>query len=503
MSKRFLKTLKHRRKCLWKNELDRLLILSQCGSNSNVLYADFRADEICLAYSKFLALGLNLDLLFRFQRKVPAIYPWNLEYAALRFDVNRRYNVFPLIIVMAETDKDVTKSLSFALKWNIPIVARGGSHPFTGYSLRDDALIIDQSKRKNICIRENKVKVDAGVLLGPLLDTLYKRKLVLPAGTCPNNCIAGYTLGAGLGFLTRKYGMTCDSLTEVKTLLASGDIVTANKDINSDLFWASQGGGGGNFGIALSFTFNVYPIDLVYTLSFQYAFTSIQDVIRTWQTVSPTLPNDITLDFSAQSNKGSVNIAGQYLGYDRTVLDSLLIPFQNLNPIAVEIQQVPYIEAVKLFSGTGRWLPFFETKNAFIDTPLTDEALNIIEEFMSIGTGTDTLALDGIGGINNDIPSDVTAFPYREGIIGWCLINSQWQDQDKAAESISWLRSFSSLLLPYISNKVYVNAPDEYLDDYLVKYYSTNLPRLVSIKNKYDPTNVFNYPQSIPTSLPI
>ena len=124
--------LKNPRKELWEHEKQRLYILSQCSSRSNVLYADFRADEICFAYQRFKNLGLTLKELFAFQNKVPVVYPWNSEYDTLRQDVNRRFNVFPLMIVMAKTSCDVVCSYKFARQYNIPIRLRGGSHSLRG-----------------------------------------------------------------------------------------------------------------------------------------------------------------------------------------------------------------------------------------------------------------------------------------------------------------------------------------------------------------------------------
>lgn len=490
------------RKELLANEKERILILDQCGKDSNVLYADFRADLICLSYSRFRELGITLHELFALQDTIPVIYAWNVEYDVFRQDVNRRFNVFPLMIVMARKSKHVLSAYKFARKYNIPVATRSGSHSFEGFSL-GEGMIIDQSRRTRIRVNAEKQQtiVEPGVLLGPLADELYKRKLVLPSGTCPNNCISGFVLGGGLGYLTRKYGVTSDSLISIKIMLADGSVIIADECNHPELFWANRGGGGGNFGIVLSLKFRVYPIDNVYVFNFVYPFDKLATVIKIWQQTALTYPNDLSAELRVTGNKGDVFVTGQYLGNSKKLLYKLLTPYLSEEPKSSEIKEVPYIEAVKYFADNGRWLPFFKTKNAFIDKPFSDTGLDIIVDFMSRGNQNNSLTLEMLGGRNNEIPSDATAFPYRAGTLGWLLINSQWTDQSVAVQELLWTTVFYDTLQPHLSDKVYVNAPDLMLKNYLEKYYANNLPRLVKIKKHYDPENIFSYPQSIPTSL--
>lgn len=492
--------IEYGRKELLKNEKERLLILSQCNDPNNVLYADFRADIICFSYYRFKILGISLSELFDLQKQIPAIYPWNLEYDIFRQDVNRRFNVFPLIIVMARKEKHVVKAFEFARKYNIPLVPRGGAHSFEGFSL-NDGMIIDQSRRKQITINceDRTVVTKPGVLLGPLADALYKKNLVLPVGTCPNNCITGYTLGGGIATLTRMYGLTCDSLLAVKVLLANGEIVIANKDEYPDLYWASQGGAGDNFGIVLSLKFQVYPIDKVWFFVLTYDFSKLASLIETWQNTTPVYPKELIVYLrAAGGSESNVIISGMYLGTNETELLTLLQPYLELHPESQKISYVPYIEAVKGFAGIGRWLPFFKTKNAFLSKPLTKTALDTIVEFMATTSIENTLLLEPLGGRNSEISSKAAAFPYRKDVFGWLLINAHWDRQSSGVQEFKWATKFYNTLKPYLSNKVYVNAPDVQLKHYLRQYYNGNLKRLIKIKSKYDPENIFNYPQSIP-----
>jgi FAD/FMN-containing dehydrogenase len=482
-------------------ERERHEILSQCGKCANPLYADFRYDEICFALEKLKAKGIKLAALFNFQENVHnVIYPWNTEYNTLRQDVNRRFNVFPLIIVMAKTEQDVIDAYHFANTYNIEISLRSGAHSFEGFSL-GEGMIIDQSNRKNveICLKRRIIKIQPGALIGPLVDQLSKYGLTFPIGSCPNNGIAGYCLGSGIGSLIRMYGTGSDNILEAKILLANGKIVIVNKDHYSDLFWAIRGAGIGNFGIVLSLTLKVYPLKDVYIFSLSYEFKNIREVITTWFRWIQSNPIELTADFHAFNNRKSVSISGLYLKDDEEELKRLLKPL-HIGKTTIKINKVPYVEAVKINSGKGRWQPFFKFKNAFVEKTFPSKALDIIEDFLSIGDGSDYLIVDNLGGLNDCISPNDSAFVHRN-LLGWLHINAQWDNEKDMSEKIKWATDFYEQLSPYLSFEVYQNTPDLNITNYLQRYYGENLPRLVEIKKKYDPENVFHYPQSIPVEL--
>lgn len=476
-------------------------ILTQCGKCANPLYANFRYDEICFAFNKFKDKGITLDILFEFQEKVhDVVFPWNIEYNTLRQDVNRRFNVFPLIIVMAKTKHDIINAYKFARKYDIKISLRGGAHSFEAFSLTT-GMIIDQSKRKKveICRRKNIIKIEPGVLIGPLVDQLSKYGLAFPIGSCPNNALTGYSLGGGIGDLLRDYGTGSDNILEAEIMLADGKIVTANKDHYSDLFWAIKGAGIGNFGIVLSLTLRVFPLSHVYIFDLVYEFKDIKEVLYKWFHWIQTNPTELTGNFQAFNGRTSLSVTGLYLKNDPEELERLLRPMKIGN-VKLTLKRVPYVEAVKINAGKGRWQPFFKFKNAFIERPFPDEALKIVEHFMSIGDGHDYLFIDSMGGINNRIAPSASAFVHR-GFLAWLHMNAQWHDQKMGPAKLWWATEFYTQLLPYMSFQVYQNTPDLDITNYLERYYGENLPRLVEIKRKYDPENIFHYPQSIPTHL--
>jgi FAD/FMN-containing dehydrogenase len=456
---------------------------------------DFRDDISYYALESLKKYGLTHCHLKEFQEKVPVVYPWNEDYDRLRYDVNRSFNVFPLMIVMAKHKKDVYNAFKFAKEYQIPFVLRGGSHSFEGYSLCD-GMVIDQSRRNNIHILDGKVKFDAGTLLGPLLEKLYTKKLMMPVGLCPNNGSAGFILGGGIGLFTRCYGTTADNLIETEIITADGKLLTVNENSHPDLFWAIRGGGGNNFGIHLNFTVKTYPIDKVYVFYIKYTYDKIKDIIRLWEQLYPTYPTSISIDLRAVGEKGMVGVSGIYRKDDVEELERLLSPFKAIETTSVYQEQMPYFDSVKYFGGTGRWLPFFKIKTGFVKDTLPEEALDIIAKYMEQGLDSFNISFKTLGGRNDEIASNAIAFPHRN-VKAWFLIDAQWSIQSDEESSTKWCRDFYNEIEPYLTCGVYVNAPDRDLDNYLERYYLDNLPKLKMIKKAYDPENVFNFPQSI------
>lgn len=494
-----LKSCRNSRILLFEEEAHK--ILQQCSTQSvcyDNLQADFRYDIICQAYHRFEALGLNLKKLFKFQTKVPAVYPWNIEYCALRFNVNRRFNIFPLVIVMAETECDVIRAYRFARKYKIPLSLRGGSHCFEDFSLTQ-GMIIDQSRRKKIQIKENSVKCEAGVLLGPLVEELFKYRKTLPIGSCPNNNLVGYSLGGGIGSLTRVFGVGSDNILKLKILLADGNIVYVDQTHYPDLFFALRGAGNGQFGIVLSATYRIHDINKVWDFSLSYPVSKIQPVLNTWIAWIQTNPVRLTSDIIF-TNRG-VTIAGFFIDKSKQELEHYLRPLVALQPTDSKMQYVPYLTVVKQSAGNGRWEPFFKFKNAFINPNFHGpQVANIITKYISLAKDDDYMVVDNLGGVNNTISPTATAFVHRN-LLGWLHINAQWSNETEQPEKLAWITAFYDELQPYMTPQVYQNAPDIDLVDYLQRYYGENLPRLVEIKHTYDPENIFSYAQSIPPEL--
>jgi hypothetical protein len=496
MSKKYLHQDRKDRKDRKDREKERLSCFLQTVENYDPLYVNFRADESVAIYQKFKSQGLSIERLLKLQSKIPVIYPWNTEYSTLRFNVNRCFNCYPQMIVMAKCEKDIISALKFARKYSIDFVMRGGAHSFEGLSLCQ-GMIIDQSRRNHIhinCCKETTT-VEPGVLLGPLIDELSKHKLALPTGLCSNNCVTGYVLGGGIGLLTRMYGVTADSLLELRVLLADGTIVTGNQKCHEDLFWACQGAGGGNFGIILSLKFKVYPIDHVHIFHLDYSPDKLKDLIKLWQTVGVNYPKNLTVDLRALAGNTGVGISGQYLSSDKSKLLELIKPFTEIEHQTFDLKWMKYVDAVRYFAST-RWHPFFKMKTSFIDQEFSEDTLDIFEKYMKTGLSSFNISMKAMGGQNDEYSEDHIAFPHRK-MKGWFLIDAQWDTQEQETSCLNWLNRFHQELLPSLPDRVYVNSPDLTLNNPFYQYYRNNLPRLIEIKKKYDPNNCFKFKQGL------
>lgn len=480
-------------------DLDKLEKERENGHKKGVLFTDFRDDIFVEGRERFDELNIGKDKLKHWQDKYPFLYPWNSAYEIYRINVNRQFVVYPLIIAMCENDKHVLKAFKISRKYNLPISIRGGSHCMEDFSLTT-GILIDQSRRKNIKIKDEKATVEGGVLFGPLIYELQKRNYCLPTGTCANVGVYGATLGGGLGYLIRKYGLTCDSLIKAKILLANGKIVKVDKNEHKDLFWALKGAGNANFGIVTEMTFTLYPVQKVVLFDFKYDIEKLVDLLEYWQEWGLNLQeNNWGCQFRFKNGGNMPIVEGIYLGKKkdaRKVLDK----FFQLKPKEIIFEKVDYYKSAEHFTGKARWLPFTKSKNGYVYKPWPRKAFEIVYYYMKRGSGESVFELELITGKINDVKRTDTAYVHR-GAIYWLLLNAHWDNYETGEKELKWLNSFYQALLPYISDESYSNMPDIYLPKALQQYYGENLPRLVEIKNKYDPDNVFNFKQSIPLSL--
>lgn len=467
-------------------------ILCQCQPGADVLFDNFRNDISCEVLKQFRKRGVTLQNLLDLQMVIPAIYPWDEEYDNLRYNVNRRFVVFPFIIVMAETTKHVAIAVEWAYKREIQVVARSGSGCFENFSLIN-GMIIDQSRRTNISIQDSVSILEPGCLLGPTQLELSKEGLAFVGGSSENTCVAGLTLGGGIGFLARRYGLSSDNLLEAEVVLYNGEVVIANSKNNVDLFWALRGAGNSNYGIVTKFVFKVHRISEVIIFDAIFQYDRIKEVINAWQYWAPFTDDNLTAELNIYNDR--LMITGQYLGCKES-LKRLLQPIIKMNPVEYTVQRVPFIDAVRHLL-SDKWYPFFKNKSGFVETYLPSEAINIIDEYMKCGGPEDHVEFHAFGGMVSRIPSNKTAFPHRAGTLYWCHIQCHWAKQDCTDNKLKWVNNFYNELEPYLKG-AYVNAADIDLMCPLEKYYGNNLSKLMKIKKIYDPKNIFNYPQSIP-----
>lgn len=434
--------------------------------------------------------------------------PGDKTYNRARMEFNRRFSKFPRAIVFCRRTQDVINAVKWARERGVRFRARSGRHSYEGFSSVNGGIIIDVSEMNRVKVdRKNKVAyVQTGNPLARVYKKLWDKRVALPAGTAPDVGVAGLALGGGIGLLSRKYGLTLDNLKAVKTVVASGrygaKAITASKKTNSDLLWASKGGGGGNFGIATEFTFRVHPIKSVSIYSITWKWRDLEKVLPAWQRWAPSVTNRLTSTIEVAAKQvGTIVSTGQLLGGAKELRQLIRPLLQTGVPVKVMVRTVPFIKATQFFAATDLNLePKFKITGAYGYKPLPREGVKVIRDFLSKAPNKHSSvwsqSLGGAGSAVSRVSATATAYPHRKAETIYEL-SARWRNNKEQQRNIEWVKGFRKALRPFVFGD-YVNFPDLQIKNWPKAYYGVNFARLKRVKKKYDPHNVFRFAQSIP-----
>jgi len=436
------------------------------------------------------------------------VVPGNPSYNMARMEFNRRFSKFPRVIVFCRRTQDVINAVKWARERGVRLRARSGRHSYEGFSSVNGGIIIDVSEMNQVKVDRKKMvaQVQTGNPLARVYRKLWDKRVALPAGTAPDVGVGGLTLGGGIGLLSRKFGLTCDNLKQVKMVVASGRFgaktIIANKKQHSDLLWASRGGGGGNFGIATSYTFRVRPISKVSIYSITWKWRDLEQVFPTWQRWAPSVTNRLTSTIEVAAKQvGTIVSTGQLLGGAKELRRWIRPLLQAGTPVKVMVRTVPFIEATKFFAaGDLNLEPKFKITGAFGFKPLPREGVRIIRNFLSNAPNKHSTvwcqSLGGAGSAVSRVSPTATAYPHRKAETIYEL-SARWRNDGEQQRNIRWVERFRKALRPFVVGD-YVNFPDLQIKNWPKAYYGVNFARLKQVKGKYDPHNVFRFAQSIP-----
>ncbi len=437
------------------------------------------------------------------------VLPGNRDYNAARTNYNKRFSKFPLAIVFCQQIQDVINTIKWARRHEIPFRVRSGRHSYEAFSLVNGGIIIDVSGLNSVCVdpAKREAVIGTGMRLLPIYEALWKDGVTIPCGDCPSVGIGGITLGGGFGMLTRLMGMTCDNLLALTMVNADGEIIYANEETNSDLLWACRGGGGGNFGVLTSYTFKVHPISEVGFFRITWDWGAATKVMEAWQNWAPFVDNRLTSTLRVYNRQVNQVVAdGQFVGSERE-LNHLMQPLLDAaRPIKTDVVTVPFIQAALINAGLltpdgkpqkrQEWDKFKNT-GAYVYSELPSEALGTIIDFLRTSPSKrNYLEFQALAGVVKEVPPDATAYFHRQALFVLQYL-ALWDNDSEKDENIRWVESFRRAMLDDVIGD-YVNFPDISIINWEEAYYGTNLTRLRQVKSKYDPENIFCFPQSIP-----
>lgn len=457
------------------------------------------------------------------------VVPGDAAYANSAPVYNEVFTPQPDAIAYCANAVDVQRCVGYARAHGVQLAARSGGHSYGGYS-SCPGLVIDVSSLNGISVQSGMqfATVGAGAQLIDIYSQLGASGLLLPGGSCPTVGIAGLALGGGIGVFGRAYGMTCDNIASLIIVTAEGSLRQCSPSSHSDLYWASRGGGGGNFGIVTSFTFTVHPIPSVSLFTLEWPWGEAMSVLDSWMQWMPSTPNEMWSNCQLASNGaaggGTLKVTGVFAGQAAACSSALapLLSAVGATPTYRFVGPEDYLRAMLIEAGCeglavaqchlssrnqGGTLSrsAFTAKSNFIDAALpASVTAAMIAAVEALGTDVPGvgggIVFDSYGGVINSVAPGETAFVHR-GAIACAQYSVTYAGASPSptvvAAARTWLEQTQANLAPHAQG-AYQNYIDPTLPDWAEAYYGTNLSRLREVKGVYDADDIFHFAQSIP-----
>jgi FAD/FMN-containing dehydrogenase len=436
--------------------------------------------------------------------------PGDKNYDETRKVYNGMIHKKPRLIVRCADVADVIRSVNFARDSDLLLAIRSGGHNAGGLGICDDGLVIDLAliKYTRVDPAARTAIVGGGCTWGDVDHATHVFGLATPSGILSTTGVGGLTLGGGTGHLTRKFGLTIDNLISADVVLADGKFVKANADENSDLFWAIRGGGG-NFGVVTSFTFRLHPIDTIYGGPMLYNLSEAVDVMKWYRELIRDAPDDLNGFFAFLTvppappfpehlhMKKMCGIVWAYAG-PTAKAEETFKPIRAFKKAALDfVGPLPQPALQSMFDALYPPGLQWYWRADFVNE-LSDEAIARHVPFgEALPSMHSTMHMYPINGAASRVGKNDTAWNYRDATWAQVMVGVD-PDPANNEKIISWTKSYYDALHPYSAGGAYVNflMGDEG-EDRVKKTYGDNYERLVAIKNKYDPGNLFRVNQNI------
>ena len=428
------------------------------------------------------------------------LHPGDAGYDAARSVFNAMVDRRPLAVVRCHGTDDVARGIAFAREHDLALSVRGGGHNVAGNAVCVGGIMLDLSPLKALHVDPvaRTAAAGAGLLLGDLDRGTAAHGLATPLGVMSGTGIAGLTLGGGLGWLASRHGLACDNLIGAEVVTAGGDVLRVAADEHGDLLWGLRGGGG-NLGVVTTFGYRLHPVTTVLAGAIGYPWRSARDVLRVHDDLVADAPDELATAVSlglGPDREPAVTIAVCWCG----PLDDgeqVLAPLRGSGrPVLDTVAPIPFVDwQCAPDAGYPRGRQHY-WKSGYL-RELTDAAVDVLLDVVPAMPSTASgIGLQGLRGAASRVPADATAFPHRTPQYD-LLILGQWPDPADSARNVAWARAAFDALRPHLADAVYVNNLGAEGPDRVRAAYGANHARLVELKRRYDPANVFRLNQNV------
>jgi FAD/FMN-containing dehydrogenase len=430
--------------------------------------------------------------------------PDDSDYDSARLVWNGIIDRRPALVVYCRTDLDVSLAVRFAREHSVPTAIRSGGHSHSGFGTRDDALVIDLSSMRELSVDPvaRTAAVQAGALLRDLDEATARFGLAVPAGVVAHTGLAGLTVGGGYGYLSRRYGLTIDSLESIDAVNVNGAMISVSQEYEPDLFWALRGAGA-NFAIATKFHFRLHEVGSVVSGFLAYRHTQMTEIVELCRALDRDNPRNLCLVISPHvATRGPAALPlkreiGDEFFYVRPIYvgldggaDEVLRRLRSYEPVFDSVQEMSYLQLQSMMTGLAP-----HGSNWFASTRLiTDISPELLDGLRTrcwrsphVGCG---LTITTMGGAIKDLPEGASAYPGRDA--GYVVeVRAFWPTGEDSRPIVEWARGTVAFLDEFGSLSAYANILcDDYSQDELARMYGAmKWEKLRRLKNVYDPTN--------------
>lgn len=432
------------------------------------------------------------------------------NYAEARALYNGMIQKWPAMIVQCADVADVIAGVNFGREHGVELAIRGGGHNVAGKCSVDDGVVIDLSRMRSVQVdpKNRTVRVEGGAVWGDVDHAAHAFGLATPSGIISTTGVAGLTLGGGFGHLSRNYGLSIDNLLSADVVLADGSFVTASDDENPDLFWALRGGGG-NFGVVTAFTFRLHPVHTVYGGPIFYDVQKVPELLAFWREWIVDAPREISAFYAVHQGAPAPFIpedlhfkplAGFMICYsgDLEGAEAAVKPFRELAEPLVDLAGPLLYPAIQsLFDAL--YPPGLQHYwKADVIHELADDAVAVhARRAPTVPDPWSGVHIYPLNGAIQDRRPEDTAFPFRNALATHNILGIN-PDPAEADSRVAWVREYYEELRPYSDPGSYVNfMMDQEGDQRVRAAYRGNYDRLVEVKRRYDPGNLFHLNQNI------